>query len=752
MTRKIGAWIEKECGMTPLAHSDQGSGGHDLAQHLRCTAKGAATFASAFGAAAWGELTGRWHDLGKFSPDFQDYLSRAGDDAAHAAESAPSVRVDHSTAGAIHARDKLRAAGQLLAYAIAGHHAGLPDWESIELGRGGLKQRLRNRSLLDAVLQTHPPDELLAPIQLPGLDRDIDLSLFVRMVFSALIDADRLDTEAFMDPDQSLARKRPQPPAVLVEQLDRYLQALMEAAPATPVNQRRRDLLTNCVSAASQPSGLFSLTAPTGLGKTLSGLAFALHHAVAHDKSRVIYVAPYTSIIEQTADAFRAALGTTAVLEHHSNLDPANEAAATRWHRLAAENWDASVIVTTAVQFFESLFTAHPGRSRKLHRIANAVVFLDEAQMLPPDFLLPILRYLEELMRRYGTSVVLATATQPALDPRPTARPSFPGLLGPGGRREIVADPAALHAAMRRVRVTLPPSLDVPITWETLAVELDACPSVLCIVDKRQDARELHALMPAGTRHLSGLMCGAHRAEVLRDIRTRLARGDALRVISTQIVEAGVDLDFPAVFRALAGLDSLAQAAGRCNREGRLAHGDLCVFIPPKPPPPGHLRQAADVARLLLRQNPADPFTPEMFRMFFEQLYWLKGDHLDAEQIGRLLPKQPSDGGFAFRAAGDKFRLIPDDQASILVPYGADGEALIAAFHSSRNTDMPRRELYRRAQRLTVGLPRRVIPGLETQGILARLDVDLLAAAPWAYHPDYGLDITALLPPDTLVV
>jgi CRISPR-associated endonuclease/helicase Cas3 len=243
-------------------------------------------------------------------------------------------------------------------------------------------------------------------------------------------------------------------------------------------------------------------------------------------------------------------------------------------------------------------------------------------------------------------------------------------------------------------------------------------------------------------------MCGAHRAEVLRDIRTRLARGDALRVISTQIVEAGVDLDFPAVFRALAGLDSLAQAAGRCNREGRLAHGDLCVFIPPKPPPPGHLRQAADVARLLLRQNPADPFTPEMFRMFFEQLYWLKGDHLDAEQIGRLLPKQPSDGGFAFRAAGDKFRLIPDDQASILVPYGADGEALIAAFHSSRNTDMPRRELYRRAQRLTVGLPRRVIPGLETQGILARLDVDLLAAAPWAYHPDYGLDITALLPPD----
>ena len=736
-----------------IAHtSPNGNAPHPLLDHLVEVEKLSASFAAAWDGSEWAALTGRWHDLGKFAPAFQDYLRKAGDDAAHAADNAPNMRVDHSTAGAIHAMDRLRGGGQLLAYAIAGHHAGLPDWESVEAGRGGLKQRLRNRPLLDAVLQTHPPDSLLAPIQLPRPDRDIDLSLFVRMVFSVLIDADRLDTEAFTDPEQSRARAKPLPLAGLIGKFDLYLQVLMDAAPATPVNQRRRDLLADCLNAAPRAPGLFSLTAPTGLGKTLSGLAFALHHAIAHGKPRVIYVAPYTSIIEQTADAFRAALGATAVLEHHSNLDPANEAAATRSHRLAAENWDASVIVTTAVQFFESLFTAHPGRSRKLHRIANAVVFLDEAQLLPPDFLLPILRYLEELMRRYGTSVVLATATQPALDPRPTTRPSFPGLLGPGGRREIVADPTALHAAMRRVRVTLPASLDVPITWETLAGALEARPAVLCIVDKRQDARELHALMPAGTRHLSGLMCGAHRAEALRDIRSRLARGEALRVISTQLVEAGVDLDFPAVFRALAGLDSLAQAAGRCNREGRLAHGDLCVFIPPKPPPPGHLRQAADVARLLLRQNPADPFAPEMFRMFFEQLYWLKGDHLDAEQIGRLLPKQPSDGGFSFRTAGDKFRLIPDDEASILVPYGADGEALIAAFHSSRNTDMPRRALYRRAQRLTVGLPRRVIPGLETRGILARLDVDLWAAAPWVYHPDYGLDVTTQLSPDTLVV
>lgn len=736
----------------PLAHSDCGFGGHDLEQHLRDTGRRAAEFATAFGAESWASLAGLWHDLGKFSPAFQAYLRQAGENVALAADQAPTRRVDHSTAGAIHAEQQLCGRGRLLAYIIAGHHAGLPDWATADAAGAALSQRLKQVVLLEAVLATQPPAAVLASTILNALPPGTDLSLFIRMLFSALIDADRLDTEAFCNPE--VAAQRPTVPSLasLADAHDQYLAALMARAPDTAVNRYRQRLLDACRHAAHQEPGLFSLTAPTGLGKTFAGLAFALHHAVRYGKRRVIYVAPYTSIIEQTAEAFRAALGAEAVLEHHSNLDPANEVSATTAHRLAAENWDAAVIATTAVQFFESLFSAHPGRCRKLHRIAGAVVFLDEAQLLPPDFLRPILRCLQQLTTHYGVTVVLSTATQPALDPRPNSTPPFDGLRGPHGRREIVADPAGLHAVMRRVRVKLPADLDVRTAWPALAQELTTCPSVLCIVDRRADARALHQLLPPGSVHLSALMCGAHRADVLRDVRTRMARGESLRVVSTQLVEAGVDLDFPIVFRALAGLNSLAQAAGRCNREGKLPAGDLRIFVPPNDPPPGHLRQAAGVARLLLRGNPPDPFTPEMFRRFFEQLYWLKGDALDAKHVCDLLPAQPRDGALAFRTAGERFRMIPDDEAPVLVPYRAEGASVVAAFAALAGTDAPRAGLYRRAQRYIVGVPRRQLALLLERGIIRQLDVDSWAAIPSAYHSDYGFDMTAYLPPDSLIL
>jgi CRISPR-associated endonuclease/helicase Cas3 len=737
----------------PLAHSDRGRGGHDLEQHLRCTASQAAEFAAAFGAAEWGEAAGLWHDLGKFSRAFQAYLRHAGEDAAHAADQRAAGRVDHSTAGAIHASRALSARGRLLAYAIAGHHAGLPDWEVADGGRASLSARLTQGHLLESVRAESPPVDLLAPRVLPVLHQSTDLSLFVRMVFSALVDADRLDTEAFRNPEIAAARAPAAALTTLLEGAEYFLARLGTEAPDTAVKRHRRSLLEACRRAADQTPGLFSLTAPTGLGKTFSGLAFSLRHAVRHGLRRVIYVAPYTSITEQTADEFRKALGPEAVLEHHSNLDPDDETAASTAHRLAAENWDASVIVTTAVQFFESLFTAHPGRARKLHRIARAAVFLDEAQLLPPDYLRPILRCLQELMARYGTTVVLSTATQPAFDPRPEVQPAFAGLTGPEGRREIVADPAALHETMRRVRVNLPVDLNARTSWLELARELAAHPCVLCIVDRRADARELHATLPESTLHLSALMCGAHRSRVIREIRERRAGSESLRVISTQLVEAGVDLDFPVVFRALAGLDSLAQAAGRCNREGRLAEGgELRVFVPPRDPPRGHLRQAADVARVLLRDRPDDPFSPEMFRQYFERLYWLKGDALDAQRICTLLPPQPRDGGFAFRSASGRFRLIQDDEASVLVPYGEAGVALIADFQSAIRLNRPRSDLYRKAQRFRVGVPRDQLRRLEAVGIVFPLDADLWAAANFAYHSVYGLDIIARISPDSLIL
>ncbi len=725
----------------PIAHTaSDGGDPQTLADHLDGVAGLAASFAVPWGKPGWAAAAGAWHDLGKYAADVQHYLAHAGE---------ASRGPDHSTAGAIHATDALRASGRLLAYVIAGHHAGLPDWDGVEGGNSTLKQRLaEKRGRLDAVLASPIPVARLSRPSLEPLDRNSDLSLFVRMLFSTLIDADRLDTEAFASPEQSRQRRLPSPIGTLAARLDEHLANLMARAPPTEVNGRRSALLQECRSAAAKSPGLFSLTAPTGLGKTLSGLAFALHHAKTHGLARVIYVAPYTSIIEQTADVFRDALGDDAVLEHHSNLEP-DETLAGRAQRLATENWDAAVVVTTAVQFFESLFSARPRRCRKLHRIANAVVFIDEVQLLPPDFLTPVLRTLDELTVRYRTSIVLSTATQPALDPRP----GFPGLSGPSGRREIVSDPPALHVAARRVRVILPDDLHATTAWQTLADRLLEHSSVLCILDRRADARALHALLPIGAVHLSALMCGAHRARALVDVRARLKRGEAVRLVSTQLVEAGVDVDFPVVFRALAGLDSLAQAAGRCNREGKLIEGVLHVFVPPLPPPLGHLRQAADLARLLLQRRPADPFAPEMFNEFFRQFFWIKGDQLDKHRICERLPRLPSDGGFAFRTASDLFRLIPDDEVPVLVPYGETGTTLIARFEALRGRpDAPRGDLYRRAQRFRVGVPRWLVHDLERDQVIRLIDEGLWAAASHAYHSDYGLDLAGRVLPESMIV
>jgi CRISPR-associated endonuclease/helicase Cas3 len=342
-------------------------------------------------------------------------------------------------------------------------------------------------------------------------------------------------------------------------------------APPTPVNVIRKEVLTACREAARDAAGLYSLTVPTGGGKTLSGLAFALEHAVRHGKSRIVYVIAYTSIIEQTAQVLSEIFGPENVVEHHSNLAPERE---TERSRLASENWDAPILVTTNVQFFESLYAARSSRCRKLHNLVNSVVILDEAQLLPPELLTPCVDVLNHLTRHYGVTVLLSTATQPAL----------PGL---DPAREIVPDKIRLYETLKRTEIRFPDSLQEPTDWETVAEELRRHEQALCVVNTRRDCYDLFRLMPEGTIHLSALMCGEHRSQVIAEIKRHLKEGAPCRVISTQLVEGGVDLDFPVVYRALAGLDSIAQAAGRCNREGRLnAEGRLGVvrvFVPPKP-------------------------------------------------------------------------------------------------------------------------------------------------------------------------
>ncbi len=733
-----------------LAHVRQDGAGqwldHSLEDHLRGVAALAESFAAAFDSGDWAKLAGLWHDLGKYRPAFQRYIRGASGYDAHI-ETAPG-RVDHSTAGAMYAIQRMNGLGRILAYLIAGHHAGLPDWQSAEAPASSLARRLQQPDLLAETLAQSIPASILdapAPISNPG---QRDLALWIRLLFSCLVDADFLDTEQFMAPDKTALRSQYPSLAVFEPRFEAHMAALTAEADDTPVNRMRAAVLDRCRSAAEQTPGLFSLTVPTGGGKTLASLAFALRHARRHGKRRILYVIPYTSIIEQTADVFRGVFGENAVLEHHSNFDAEQE---TPRSRLACENWDAPLIVTTNVQFFESLFAARPSRTRKLHNILDSVVILDEAQLLPPDFLTPILGAIRELSHHYGASFVLCTATQPALASQRGFDWRFNGL---DDVREIMGDTAAvreLHRQLRRVEVTLPADLHAPTSWEALAAELADHPCALCIVDRRDDARLLHGLLPAGAVHLSGLMCGQHRAEVIERIKQRLDAREPVRVVSTQLVEAGVDLDFPVVYRAMAGLDSIAQAAGRCNREGRLDElGRMVVFVPPTEPPAGHLRQAHDAGRQLLLRRPLDPLAPELFTEYFQSLYWRKGaEGLDRKDIMTLL-KRNSRLEFSFRAAAERFQLIPETQLPVIVRYG-DNERLLARL--ARPGDDLDRKTLRQLQRYVVNIPRRIHQRLLADGAIEEWRPGVYVQVAPLYDPVIGLRIeqTANYAPDDLI-
>jgi len=550
---------------------------HSLDEHLTKVAALAEQFAAGFGSGDWARCAGIWHDLGKYSEEFQHYIKTASgyNSEAHIENDVNTQigKVNHSDAGAQYAVDQFGVHGRVLAYLIAGHHAGLPDWYKLDAPGGALQSRLESTQNLTnalagditgAILKQQKPTSPISPGGSAGF------ALWVRMLFSALVDADFLDTESFMDETKSVARSGYPAFKTLLPDLDKHMAALTAKAEPTDVNQLRSEILQQCRQSGSQPPGLFSLTVPTGGGKTLASMAFALEHAKAHQHRRVIYVIPYTSIIEQTANVFRQ-IFPNAVIEHHSNLDADEATKETSASRLATENWDAPIIITTNVQFFESLFAARTSRCRKLHNIANSIVVLDEAQLLPPEFLQPILNVINLLSDHYGVTFVLSTATQPALNSR-TDNFGTPLLKGLENVREIMADPDSLYRQLDRVQVTMPEDFNASQSWEEIAEQLQQHDSVLAIVGTRAGASELHALMPRGAYHLSGLMCGQHRSDVIAKITAALKTGQKkpLRVISTQLVEAGVDLDFPVVYRAMAGLDSIAQAAGRCNREGRL--------------------------------------------------------------------------------------------------------------------------------------------------------------------------------------
>jgi CRISPR-associated endonuclease/helicase Cas3 len=673
---------------------------HKLEDHLKAVAELARKFADDFGAGDWGYLAGIWHDLGKYSKEFQARLLAVSDPDTHIETKAG--RPDHSTAGAQHACNSLKDKGKLIAYAIAGHHAGLPDGNTNE--GACLIKRLQKR----VPDYSTAPAQILkqtAPFKLPfAMDKKricFQLSFFARMIFSCLVDADFLDTEDFMEPEKSVWRKGYSELPVLERKLMQYMDHLIVHAPATKINDYRKDVLRHCLDAADRKPGLFSLTVPTGGGKTLSSLAFAFKHAVKYGLRRIIYVIPYTSIIEQNAAVFRQALGEEAVLEHHSNFEPREE---DRWSRLAAENWDAPLIVTTNVQFFESLFGSRSSRCRKLHTIAGSVVILDEAQMLPVPLLKPSLEALKELSSSYGTTVVLCTATQPALSK------SMEFKDGLGDVREIIPDPVALYQAFKKIDMTYMSTL----ADKELAEKLMSHGQVLCIVNTRRHARKIYEFIrnEEGSFHLSALMCPAHRTEVIWKIRQALEERRSCRVISTQLIEAGVDIDFPVVFRSLSGIDSIAQAAGRCNREGRLPrNGRVYVFSPEAGLPPGYFRQTAETAEEVMRHY-NDPLTLKAVEEYFRTLYWLKGDKLDEFQILGALSEGIKTGDYPFRWVNDKFKIIRDGSESIIIPWNEKADKVV---NELRYSEYPASAV-RKAQRFTIQVPPRVLYDLLSSG------------------------------------
>ncbi len=732
-----------------LAHSVRGAPECEwetLDAHLRAVAEYAGTFARAFQAEEWGRLAGLWHDLGKARPEFQARLR------------GERVQTEHAGAGAAHAISAAAVQALPLAFAIAAHHSGLPNWRVRgESGVPTLEERVERNRALAAALSADLPDICARPIpELPPWLSDLvhsrlpadekrravllALEQFTRFLLSALVDADRLATERFYGGVSTPEHAWP-PLDVLDARLDSYIaDKRREADSELLVNRVRDEVLSACCARSRDPQGIFTLTVPTGGGKTLSAMSFALKHAVHHDLRGVIVVLPFTSIIEQNARVYREALGKGTVLEHHCNLDETRAAEeygeSDSARQRATENWDAPVIVTTTVQFLESLFSNRPFRCRKLHNIARRVIVLDEVQSLPPPFLSPILSALNALQGQYGCTLLLTTATPPALARTPQ-RP-----FGLFDTREIMPDVRVLAERLRRVAVRWPASRDDVTPYETLGVELARHRQVLAIVHLRRDARQLASLLPPeGRFHLSALMCPAHRLDVLSRVRQTLREGVVCRVVSTQLVEAGVDIDFPVVFRALAGVDSLAQAAGRCNREGRRRDADgreipgqFVVFRAPTKPPAGVLRMALESTESMLavRGSALDLHDPAVADEFFNSLYFKA--ELDREAIERMRRD------LNFADVSDAFRIIDDYTRAVIVPYGLAYDR-VAAYRRT-----PDRLTRRALQVFAVSISPSQCDALDRCGALEQLDDEVRIvsrAFPHLYDPEFGLRVDA---------
>jgi CRISPR-associated endonuclease/helicase Cas3 len=702
---------ERSPGEAYIAHTrDSDDDTHGVREHLLDTARLAREFANAFACGDFAYVTALCHDLGKYSERFQAKLNNQ------------KISVDHSTAGAqfLYGNNG-NSMAMLAAYCIAGHHGGLPngghqdDNSDEKTLYGRLKKRVEDYS-------AHENDDLDIPaLKPPPLQiRDgFAASFFVRFIFSCLVDADWLDTEAFMDARRSAGRRADDIESIpdLYDKLCAYVLENLNNNNAganfganSLINRKRTELREDCLNAAERERGLFTLTAPTGSGKTIASLSFALKHAAKRGHQRIIYVVPYNTIIEQNANVFEGILGRENVLQHHSGInyessedsaesESREESLESKYRKLlATENWDAPLIVTSNVQFFESLFASNTSACRKLHNIASSVIIFDEAQMLPLPYLLPCTRAVRELVSNYRCSAVLATATQSSLDE----------YFKPLGIVEIAKNPSETYEMFRRV--TFIPVGGI-LTEDALAERLMGHRQALCVVNARKLAQTIAEKLDAacsdgGVFHLSTTMYPAHRRRVLKDIRERLADGRPCRVVSTSMIEAGVDVDFPVLYREAAGLDSVIQASGRCNREGKRARGDSFVYIfetekKPKGDMSRNVSAFSYAADNYAKDNFDDIATLDAIRCYFEQLrYIIQKDGLDTKSVVGKFNHGARACSFPFREVSSEFNIIESGTRDILIPIEEAAADIADRLRQGERS----RELFRSMQQYSVPL------------------------------------------------
>lgn len=686
-----------------VAHKSEDGRLQTIEEHAEQVAELAARFADVFGYGDLGRAVGLFHDLGKVTEGFQRRILFDG------------PKVEHSSAGAAVLKNTNHIFGLFLAYCVAGHHTGLPDYGTAADTRdeGTLQAKLKRESERDPnsllpFLGIQDPKTLLPNAfhtkKLGGKSGGFSASFLIRMLFSCLVDADYLDTESFM-----LGKTADRDMGELNEDIfirfDDHVAANF-STPIREIDQWRCRIRDNCIEKAKLPNGLLSLTVPTGGGKTLSSMAFAIQHAKEHGKRRIIYVIPYTSIIEQTAEIFRGIFDEVTVLEHHSNVQYDDQSEEMSKARLATENWAAPIIVTTNVQFFESIFANKSSRCRKLHNIANSVIIFDEAQMLPVPYLRPCLWAIAELVENYRCTAVLMSATQPALDQY------FPDNLR---AIEISEDIPELYRIFKRAQIKVIGEL----SQDDLGRRLNECNQVLCIVNSRKQAQNLYRMLPEeeGNFHLSTLMPPILRKRYIKMIRDRLSQGLTCRVVSTSLIEAGVDVDFPVVYREEAGLDSHIQAAGRCNREAKRKLSDSLVYVyrqkdQDAPKTPSSLRLPIEVSRII-SENYDDLGSPEAIYTFFRMLYKNRGEGLDIKKIIEEIEKCDR-ANFAFASLAQEFKLIENETKPVFIPLDDEAKIIADQFRRGKRN----RNLMREAGAYQVSIYQKDFEKLQAAGAI----------------------------------